>query len=128
FSGRGRHTTSKRDWSSDVCSSDLVTLEVDHEPVEAGVPAGAEILHLSRGGPGGRVGQRAPADAAVRGGDGAGRGEHAQAEQQGTGGEGGKDSLLHGCLQEETAKATAARAVSLDSPPRRAAVPVTGQS
>src|SRR5699024_11592113 len=23
FSRRGRHTTSKRDWSSDVCSSDL---------------------------------------------------------------------------------------------------------
>src|SRR5699024_11530822 len=24
FSSRSRHTTSKRDWSSDVCSSDLV--------------------------------------------------------------------------------------------------------
>src|SRR5699024_11849599 len=26
FSSRRRHTRSKRDWSSDVCSSDLVTL------------------------------------------------------------------------------------------------------
>src|SRR5699024_11362525 len=31
FSSRRRHTRSKRDWSSDVCSSDLVTLnEVAH--------------------------------------------------------------------------------------------------
>src|SRR5207249_10214110 len=27
FSSRRRHTRSKRDWSSDVCSSDLVTVE-----------------------------------------------------------------------------------------------------
>src|SRR5699024_11740334 len=27
FSSRRRHTRSKRDWSSDVCSSDLVSLE-----------------------------------------------------------------------------------------------------
>src|SRR5207249_9751194 len=26
FSSRGRHTRSKRDWSSDVCSSDLIVL------------------------------------------------------------------------------------------------------
>src|SRR5699024_11930842 len=26
FSSRRRHTRSKRDWSSDVCSSDLITL------------------------------------------------------------------------------------------------------
>src|SRR5699024_12014484 len=29
FSSRRRHTRSKRDWSSDVCSSDLVYLSVD---------------------------------------------------------------------------------------------------
>src|SRR5699024_12202674 len=28
FSSRRRHTRSKRDWSSDVCSSDLVLVEV----------------------------------------------------------------------------------------------------
>src|SRR5699024_12100330 len=28
FSSRRRHTSSKRDWSSDVCSSDLVALTV----------------------------------------------------------------------------------------------------
>src|SRR5207249_5233207 len=29
FSSRRRHTRSKRDWSSDVCSSDLGTIEAD---------------------------------------------------------------------------------------------------
>src|SRR5699024_11683481 len=28
FSSRRRHTRSKRDWSSDVCSSDLMTLRI----------------------------------------------------------------------------------------------------
>src|SRR5207247_7088978 len=28
FSSRRRHTRSTRDWSSDVCSSDLVTVEI----------------------------------------------------------------------------------------------------
>src|SRR5437868_12350411 len=30
FSSRRRHTRSKRDWSSDVCSSDLVSIGVVH--------------------------------------------------------------------------------------------------
>src|SRR5699024_4434518 len=30
FSSRRRHTISKRDWSSDVCSSDLPVIEVSH--------------------------------------------------------------------------------------------------
>src|SRR5699024_2272679 len=30
FSSRRRHTRSKRDWSSDVCSSDLLWLDVNH--------------------------------------------------------------------------------------------------
>src|SRR5699024_5934535 len=36
FSSRRRHTRSKRDWSSDVCSSDLVVVGA-----VVGVPAGA---------------------------------------------------------------------------------------
>src|SRR5699024_12217463 len=33
FSSRRRHTRSKRDWSSDVCSSDLLfLLHLDHHP------------------------------------------------------------------------------------------------
>src|SRR6266704_3719140 len=32
FSSRRRHTRSKRDWSSDVCSSDLVDIMVDSVP------------------------------------------------------------------------------------------------
>src|SRR5207248_3780645 len=32
FSSRRRHTRSYGDWSSDVCSSDLLPLNVDHEP------------------------------------------------------------------------------------------------
>src|SRR5204862_1093798 len=34
FSGRRRHTRSLRDWSSDVCSSDLTALDKRAEPVE----------------------------------------------------------------------------------------------
>src|SRR5699024_11783878 len=35
FSSRGRHTRSKRDWSSDVCSSDLITIEAsEHEALK----------------------------------------------------------------------------------------------
>src|SRR5699024_11905975 len=35
FSSRRRHTRSKRDWSSDVCSSDLVTRTVNRGPIKA---------------------------------------------------------------------------------------------
>src|SRR5699024_11479013 len=35
FSSRRRHTRSKRDWSSDVCSSDLVYSFADKEDAEA---------------------------------------------------------------------------------------------
>src|SRR5699024_11901280 len=38
FSSRRRHTRSKRDWSSDVCSSDLDYLKkIIHQMVEEGV-------------------------------------------------------------------------------------------
>src|SRR5699024_11955427 len=39
LSSRRRHTRSKRDWSSDVCSSDLIYL---------GVPGPASVAHLLR--------------------------------------------------------------------------------
>src|SRR5699024_11980269 len=35
FSGRRRHTRSKRDWSSDVCSSDREYAQVEQGPVPA---------------------------------------------------------------------------------------------
>src|SRR5699024_11998606 len=35
FSSRRRHTSSKRDWSSDVCSSDLYTQPYPHFPCHA---------------------------------------------------------------------------------------------
>src|SRR5207249_7519038 len=35
FSSRRRHTRSKRDWSSDVCSSDLVRLWPDQTPLQS---------------------------------------------------------------------------------------------
>src|SRR6266849_10107205 len=34
FSSRGRHTSSPRDWSSDVCSSDLFAERCDHAEIE----------------------------------------------------------------------------------------------
>src|SRR5207247_3726575 len=42
FSSRRRHTRSTRDWSSDVCSSDLL--------IESLVPDDVEILAIDRGG------------------------------------------------------------------------------
>src|SRR5699024_11866456 len=36
FSSRGRHTRSKRDWSSDVCSSDLIGTETETIRIGAG--------------------------------------------------------------------------------------------
>src|SRR5699024_11973956 len=56
FSSRRRHTRSKRDWSSDVCSSDLrrhglgeFVLELV-EGRELSVEVGASLLHPLRGG------------------------------------------------------------------------------
>src|SRR5699024_11774827 len=37
FSSRRRHTRSKRDWSSDVCSSDLVARAADVDPAPSRV-------------------------------------------------------------------------------------------
>src|SRR2546429_8958145 len=45
FSSRRRHTRCSRDWSSDVCSSDL-----DLENFLAAVRLGAERYHAARGG------------------------------------------------------------------------------
>src|SRR5699024_11230910 len=38
-----RHTRSKRDWSSDVCSSDLVVVGVDIDLGHSHVPAGGHL-------------------------------------------------------------------------------------
>src|SRR5206468_5172321 len=35
FSSRRRHTISDRDWSSDVCSSDLLVVKIAHEYTRA---------------------------------------------------------------------------------------------
>src|SRR5699024_7281737 len=43
FSSRRRHTRSKRDWSSDVCSSDLAETEV-HPAALRGVDRAVELL------------------------------------------------------------------------------------
>src|SRR5699024_9092800 len=56
FSSRRRHTRSKRDWSSDVCSSDLRTSMIEIHPFEQLVAfadcgtlsAAAEQLHISQ--------------------------------------------------------------------------------
>src|SRR5699024_6766162 len=44
FSSRRRHTSSKRDWSSDVCSSDLyVVFESDKDPKFLLLATGSEV-------------------------------------------------------------------------------------
>src|SRR5438105_14396763 len=50
FSSRSRHTSSTRDWSSDVCSSDLLDAAILFAPVGALVPAALGCVR-----PGGRV-------------------------------------------------------------------------
>src|SRR5699024_11600304 len=42
FLSRRRHTRSKRDWSSDVCSSDLLLLPTVSSAVVAATPAGSK--------------------------------------------------------------------------------------
>src|SRR5699024_11822713 len=50
FSSRRRHTRSKRDWSSDVCSSDLLTDYVLPEGVRIGDASRIRLgAHLSPG-------------------------------------------------------------------------------
>src|SRR5206468_9583291 len=51
FSSRRRHTRSDRDWSSDVCSSDLVPLHVLQKGIgqsKLGMGQSEEGLHLLR--------------------------------------------------------------------------------
>src|SRR5206468_6418209 len=53
FSSRRRHTRSDRDWSSDVCSSDLAGLTPDHDgtqlsiKVKSPVPMAVAVLPSS---------------------------------------------------------------------------------
>src|SRR5699024_5277870 len=51
FSSRRRHTRSKRDWSSDVCSSDLIESEVSGRPEEqpSEHPETTEVVAESEG-------------------------------------------------------------------------------
>src|SRR5438067_10186167 len=49
FSSRRRHTRSKRDWSSDVCSSDLQLLEA-HLGLEQLIAQRGIVVHLGLGG------------------------------------------------------------------------------
>src|SRR5699024_11489403 len=48
FSSRRRHTRSKRDWSSDVCSSDLGISHVVLPAITLGTSLAAEITRLTR--------------------------------------------------------------------------------
>src|SRR5699024_12061397 len=49
FSSRRRHTRSKRDWSSDVCSSDLLSTRWGRRPTAcADLTAGGNPSHRNR--------------------------------------------------------------------------------
>src|SRR5207249_9503165 len=43
FSSRRRHTRSKRDWSSDVCSSDLILFQPADRTVTVGHPISLQV-------------------------------------------------------------------------------------
>src|SRR2546421_7974761 len=47
FSSRRRHTRSDRDWSSDVCSSDLVAREMETIPLYIDETGGLSIAQLA---------------------------------------------------------------------------------
>src|SRR5699024_12105591 len=49
LSSSRRHTSSKRDWSSDVCSSDLKFIGIQFEPVKQGVDIFLQIIGLAAG-------------------------------------------------------------------------------
>src|SRR5699024_11962166 len=46
FSSRRRHTRSKRDWSSDVCSSDLEIEQDEGRPIEAEIEDEVNDVYL----------------------------------------------------------------------------------
>src|SRR5437868_11186774 len=46
FSSRRRHTRSKRDWSSDVCSSDLQAHELDEIAIHILFPGEGNMVRL----------------------------------------------------------------------------------
>src|SRR5206468_8449259 len=48
FSSRRRHTRSDRDWSSDVCSSDLSFVQRDSTAARAIIPRDKEVDALNR--------------------------------------------------------------------------------
>src|SRR5699024_11247770 len=47
FSSRRRHTRSKRDWSSDVCSSDLNNVPIQQQQVSPSTPMVNEPIYLT---------------------------------------------------------------------------------
>src|SRR2546429_9862215 len=55
FSSRRRHTRCSRDWSSDVCSSDLLDIFFLHDPCEADGRMEDTVAYLDRQKRGGRI-------------------------------------------------------------------------
>src|SRR5206468_6605730 len=64
FSSRRRHTRSDRDWSSDVCSSDLLDVPVQHGAIRRD----AELVGLAMDGEPFVAGELAVGDRGARGG------------------------------------------------------------
>src|SRR2546421_1200642 len=58
FSSRRRHTRSDRDWSSDVCSSDLELFKKDTIVVDFGTATTFDCITADEGGAGGAGGAR----------------------------------------------------------------------
>src|SRR5699024_11287447 len=90
FSSRRRHTRSKRDWSSDVCSSDLVAVHTFVIPVEVQVPR-----ELFRVGPGALVADLVGGLADVQMGVGTGSHLLPPGNQNGVVGDGQSDLPVH---------------------------------
>src|SRR5207249_5592806 len=63
FSSRRRHTRSKRDWSSDVCSSDLIYANPGGDTIAWERPASIELIY-----PDGTKGFQVDAGIRIRGG------------------------------------------------------------
>src|SRR5206468_4356694 len=93
FSSRRRHTRSDRDWSSDVCSSDLRARLRPQEPVELAVPLREHRRGEAVPGPGGDgddVLTRSAEDADVRDPAGGVADERSEERRGGKGGGSGR--------------------------------------
>src|SRR5207245_3738832 len=106
FSSRRRHTRCYRDWSSDVCSSDLFrSCPADRIATALAILSAGQLLNTAAGPLGQVINQIGRASCRERVEDAVGAGvvrERQEASSQGQGGEEGDGAMKRGLVGEST--------------------------